>query len=71
MFRKNITGVIIEKNIKTLTVGVKKKVINHIYKKNISTMKKIFVHNESDNIKIGNKVIVTHTRPISKKKNGF
>jgi len=71
MFRKNIIGVILEKSIKTVTVGVKKQVSNNIYKKNVSTMKKILVHNEIHNVKIGNKVTVTHTRPISKKKNGF
>jgi len=68
MFRKNIIGVILEKNIKTVTVGIKRQVSNNIYKKNVLKMKKILVHNEIYNVKIGNKVTVTHTRPISKKK---
>jgi small subunit ribosomal protein S17 len=67
--RKTFTGkVLSDKMDKTCVVEVTRKVKHPIYKKYILKRKKYKVHDEKNEAKIGNNVVISETRPISKEK---
>ena len=55
-------------NKKTVVVKVERTFKHPIYKKFIKRSKKYHAHDENDNLKIGDKVAIEETRPISKLK---
>ena len=55
-------------NKKTVVVKVERTFKHPIYKKFIKRSKKYHAHDESDNLKIGDKVAIEETKPISKLK---
>ena len=55
-------------NKKTVVVEVERTFKHPIYKKYIKRSKKYHAHDETDSLKVGNKVIIEETRPISKLK---
>ncbi len=55
-------------NKKTVVVEVERTFKHPIYKKYIKKSKKYHAHDETDTLKVGDKVIIEETRPISKLK---
>ena len=55
-------------NKKTVVVEVERTFKHPIYKKYIKRSKKYHAHDETDVLKVGDKVMIEETRPISKLK---
>ena len=55
-------------NKKTVVVEVERTFKHPIYKKFIKRSKKYHAHDETDALRVGDKVIIEETRPISKLK---
>ncbi len=67
--RKQRTGVVTsDKMDKTITVLVERKIKHPIYGKFMKSTKKFTAHDEKNECKIGDKVKIMETRPLSKKK---
>jgi small subunit ribosomal protein S17 len=70
MPRRTLQGTVVsDKNDKTITVLVTRRVMHPVYKKFITRSKKYAAHDESNVFKIGDKVRIRECRPISKSKN--
>jgi small subunit ribosomal protein S17 len=66
---RNIVGKIIGINsLNTLVVSVEKKVKHPIFKKYINRKRKFLIHNNGNELKIGDIVEFSSCKPISKKK---
>ena len=69
MSKKILTGKVVKDNrSKTITVLVERKYQHPVLKKVIKTKKKYHVHDEKNSFKVGDKVSIVETNPISKKK---
>lgn len=68
MKKKLIGKVVSNKMIKTVVVKVERRFSHPKYKKVIKRHKKYKAHNEQFNLKIGDKVLIEESRPISKDK---
>ncbi len=69
MSRKIYTGeVISDKMDKTVIVAVKRLTQHPVYKKTIKKVTKLKAHDEENRCKIGDKVSVIKSRPLSKDK---
>ena len=69
MPKRILTGTICKAtNKKTVVVEVERTFKHPIYKKYIKRSKKYHAHDETDALKIGDKVMIEETRPISKLK---
>lgn len=68
MAKQLIGTVISTKQEKTLVVDVERKFAHPLYKKIIKRNKRYQVHNENLNVKVGDRVVIEETRPISKTK---
>ena len=67
--RKERTGVVISNKMqKTIVVGVERLAKHFKYGKTIKKFKKFKVHDEKNEAKIGDKVLIIETRPLSKDK---
>jgi small subunit ribosomal protein S17 len=67
--RKTLTGVVwSDKMNKTVIVMVNRLVLHPVYKKYIRKKKKVKAHDEKNECRIGDKVLLTETRPLSKEK---
>ena len=55
-------------NKKTVVVEVERTFKHPMYKKYIKRSKKYHAHDETDTLKVGDKVMIEETRPISKLK---
>ena len=67
--RKEDVGVVISnKMVKTVTVQVSRKMRHPKYGKVFEQSKKIFAHDETNALQIGQKVRIMETRPLSKLK---
>ena len=67
--RKTLTGVVwSDKMEKTVIVMVNRLVLHPVYKKYIRKRKKVKAHDEKNECRIGDKVLLTETRPLSKEK---
>jgi len=67
--RKERTGVVLSNKMeKSITVAVKWKEKHPIYGKFVNKTKKYHVHDETNDCKIGDKVKIMETRPLSKTK---
>lgn len=53
---------------KTITVAINRSVTHPIYGKRYTVTKKYAVHDETNQAHVGDKVEITETRPISKRK---
>jgi len=56
------------KGDKTITVAVRTRKTHPIYKKQYSITKKFMAHDEKNEAKLGDKVQIAESRPISKRK---
>ena len=69
MSKKILTGKVVKDNrSKTITVLVERKYRHPVLKKVIKTKKKYHVHDEKNLLKVGDKVSIIETNPISKQK---
>lgn len=67
--RKTRVGkVVSDKMDKTVVVAIENRVKHPIYKKIVNRTSKIKVHDENNECKIGDKVRVMETRPLSREK---
>jgi small subunit ribosomal protein S17 len=69
MPRRVLQGVVTsDVNEKTVTVLVERRFMHPVYKKFIVRSKKYLAHDETNNIKAGEKVRIRECRPLSKRK---
>ena len=69
MPKKEIVGVVVSDKLqKTITVLVTRLKEHRRYKKYVRTRKKYLVHDESEEAKVGDVVVIEEFRPISKRK---
>jgi small subunit ribosomal protein S17 len=67
--RKTLVGVVIsDKMDKTVVVMVNRIVLHPTYKKYIKKRTKVKAHDEKNECRIGDKVLLIETRPLSKEK---
>lgn len=67
--RKTFIGTVVSAKMnKTVVVRVERKLRHPVYKKVITRHKKYKAHNEELNLKVGDKVEIRETKPISKEK---
>ena len=67
--RKELTGTVIsDKQEKTIVVEVTRRKAHPRYKKVVNTKKRYAVHDEKNDAKVGDKVKISETRPLSKHK---
>jgi len=67
--RKTLAGVVTsDKMDKTVVVMVNRLVIHPVYKKYVRRRTKVKVHDEKNECRIGDKVLLIETRPLSKEK---
>ena len=68
-YRKTRTGIVTsDKMDKTVTVAIKTKVRHPLYGKMVNRTRKFKAHDEENTCKIGDRVKVMETRPLSKDK---
>jgi small subunit ribosomal protein S17 len=66
---KSITGVVSsDKADKTIVVTVRERKTHPLYRKQYTVSKKFIAHDEKNEAKTGDKVVIAETRPISKRK---
>lgn len=66
---KNVIGTVLSNKMKkTVVVQIERKVIHPKYKKYIKKRTKLYAHDENSEAKIGSRVLLSETRPISKLK---
>ena len=66
---KTITGIVSSnKSDKTIVVTVLSKKINPLYRKQYKVSTKFMAHDEKNEAQIGDKVIISESRPLSAKK---
>ena len=69
MTKRTLSGVVVnDKSDKTLVVLVKRKYAHPQFDKVMTASKKYHAHDEKNKLKIGDKVKIIESRPISKKK---
>jgi len=67
--RKSRTGVVVSNKMdKTAVVAIEESVKHPLYKKIVRRTKKLKVHDENNELNVGDKVSVVETRPLSKEK---
>jgi small subunit ribosomal protein S17 len=69
MTKRTLNGVVVnDKSNKTVVVLVKRKYSHPLFDKVMTASKKYHAHDEKNKFKIGDKVKIIESRPISKKK---
>jgi len=67
--RKIRTGVVVSVAMnKTINVQVERRLQHPIYGKSVKWTKKFMTHDENNDCKMGDKVLIMETRPMSKNK---
>lgn len=68
--KRTLVGTVVsDKRDKTVTVLVERRVKHDLYGKIVMKSSKYHAHDENDEYKIGDKVEITESRPLSKTKN--
>ena len=66
---KDRTGIVVsDKMNNTAIVSVQRRSAHPVFKKIITTSKRYYVHDESNQLNIGDRVRIVETRPLSKLK---
>jgi len=66
---RTITGVVIsDKADKTIVITVQTRKTHPLYKKQYTVTSKFMAHDENNEAKQGDKVVIAETRPLSKRK---
>ena len=67
--RRRLEGrVVSDKMDKTVTVAIENRKMHRVYKKVVSTTKKVLAHDETNEVPIGAVVRIVESRPLSKNK---
>ncbi len=67
--QKNLTGIVVSDRMdKSVVVSVERWVKHPVYKKFIRRRAKFMAHDERNECQIGDRVLLTETRPLSKRK---
>jgi small subunit ribosomal protein S17 len=67
--RKVRQGVVIsDKMDKTVVVEIQRRTTHALYRKTITRTEKLHAHDETNDVRVGDRVRVTETRPLSKRK---
>jgi small subunit ribosomal protein S17 len=67
--RKERIGIVVSNKMgKSIVIAVKRKVKHPIYGKFVNRTTKLMAHDEENTCKIGDKVRISETRPLSKNK---
>lgn len=67
--RKTRIGIVVsDKMEKTITIAIIRKVPHRLYKKYFKKTTQLMAHDEKDDCKVGDKVKIMETRPLSKNK---
>ena len=67
--RKERVGIVVsDKMDKTIVVAINERVKHPLYKKIVSRTKKLKAHDENNECRVGDKVRVAETRPLSTEK---
>jgi small subunit ribosomal protein S17 len=67
--RKTRTGVVVsDKQDKTIIVQVDRRVAHKLYHKIVTLSKRYYAHDENNEAKVGDRVQIVETRPMSKLK---
>ena len=67
--RKERTGVVVSASMqKTIVVRVERNTRHPLYGKEMRQLKKFYAHDEENKAKVGDRVVITETRPLSKLK---
>ena len=67
--RKTRVGIVVsDKMDKTITIAIERKVPHPIYRKYFKKTTKLMAHDEKSESRVGDKVKVMETRPLSKSK---
>ena len=67
--RKVREGLVVSVNMdKTAVIGVVERVRHPRYAKTVQRTKKLYAHDDSNDLRVGDRVRVTETRPVSKLK---
>jgi small subunit ribosomal protein S17 len=67
--RKLRQGVVVsDKMDKTVVVEIQRRTTHPLYRKTITRTEKLHVHDETNDVRVGDRVQVAETRPLSKKK---
>ena len=67
--RRTIVGIVVSDSMdKTISVQVSRSVQHPIYRKFVTRSKKVKAHDEQNQAKVGDKVLLMETRPLSKTK---
>jgi small subunit ribosomal protein S17 len=69
MAGKEITGIVVsDKMQKSVVVAVERQVRDEMYGKTQRRTSKFLAHNEGDEAKVGDRVAIVETRPMSRRK---
>lgn len=69
MPRRVLQGIVVSDGMdKSVVVKVERKIKHPLYKKYIRRSKKYMAHDEDNSVKVGDKVSIRETRPLSKRK---
>jgi small subunit ribosomal protein S17 len=69
MASKEITGVIVsDKMDKSVVVAVERQIRHDVYGKTQKRTSKFLAHNEANNAKVGDRVAIVESRPLSRRK---
>jgi small subunit ribosomal protein S17 len=69
-FRKKRIGIVLsDKMQKTIVVQIRRKALHPVYGKVVGHAAQFKVHDEKNDAKIGDRVLIQETRPLSKEKN--
>lgn len=64
-----LTGTVVgDKQDKTVTVAVERTVMHRLYKRFMKKTKKFAAHDESNECRMGDRVVIVSSRPLSKRK---
>ncbi|HEF9495277.1 TPA: 30S ribosomal protein S17 [Campylobacter coli] len=68
-FKREIQGVVVKiAGEKTASILVERKVVHPRYRKIVKRFKKYLIHDERNEVKVGDTVVVVECRPLSKRK---
>ncbi len=67
--KSEVFGVVVsDKMQKTVVVAVERKVRDEVYGKQVRRTSKFMAHNEENTAKVGDKVAIVESRPLSRRK---
>lgn len=67
--RQVLTGIVVsDKMDKTVTVAVERTIMHRLYKRIVKRTSKFAAHDENNECKVGDRVVIVSSRPLSKRK---